>query len=134
MQSWIVLAAATACEVAGTVFMKLSNTPTRLVWIPPMLVAYILAFLELALALRTIESSGHCSSEARSLIKVVAIILMMASVGGSIPADSAAHPRAGQIMAQRGVWRDGPRVPYRPTFVVCMRGPAGAHYAPCGAG
>ena len=43
MQSWVVLVAAIACEVAGTVFMKLSDSLTRWVWIPPMLVAYILA-------------------------------------------------------------------------------------------
>src|SRR5438270_13956823 len=54
-QSWLVLAVAIVCEVAGTVFMKLSESLTRWIWIPPMLVAYILALLGLALALRTIE-------------------------------------------------------------------------------
>ena len=109
MQSWIVLAAAIACEVAGTVFMKLSNSLTRWVWIPPMLFAYILALLGLALALRTIEvgiayavwaAAGTLLialvgilffGESLSLIKVVAIILVIAGVVGLNIADSAAH-------------------------------------------
>jgi small multidrug resistance pump len=109
MQSWVVLAAAIACEVAGTVFMKLSNSLTRWVWIPPMLVAYILALLGLALALRTIEvgiayavwaAAGTLLiaiigivyfGESLSLIKVVAIILVIAGVIGLNLADSAAH-------------------------------------------
>ena len=95
-----VLAAAIACEVAGTVFMKLSNSLTRWVWIPPMLFAYILALLGLALALRTIEvgiayavwaATGTLLialvgvvffGESLSLIKVVAIILVIAGVVG----------------------------------------------------
>jgi small multidrug resistance pump len=109
MQSWIVLAAAIACEVAGTVFMKLSNSLTRWVWIPPMLFAYILALLGLALALRTIEvgiayavwaATGTLLialvgvvffGESLSLIKVVAIVLVIAGVVGLNLADSAAH-------------------------------------------
>ena len=55
MQSWLILAVAIACEVAGTIFMKLSESLTRWVWIPPMLTAYILALLGLSLALKTIE-------------------------------------------------------------------------------
>ena len=109
MQSWIVLAAAITCEVAGTVFMKLSNSLTRWVWIPPMLFAYILALLGLALALRTIEvgiayavwaATGTLLialvgvvffGESLSLIKVVAIVLVIAGVVGLNLADSAAH-------------------------------------------
>ena len=129
MQSWIVLAAAIACEVAGTVFMKLSNSLTRWIWIPPMLLAYILALLGLALALRTIEVGiayavwAACDTllialagvvifdESLSLIKVVAIVLMLAGIVGLNLADSAAHHRVGAIMAQSCVWRDGPPVP-----------------------
>jgi len=109
MQSWIVLAAAIACEVAGTVFMKLSNSLTRWVWIPPMLFAYILALLGLAMALRTIEvgiayavwaATGTLLialvgivffGESLSVIKVVAIVLVIAGVVGLNLADSAAH-------------------------------------------
>ena len=109
MQSWIVLAAAIACEVAGTVFMKLSDSLTRWVWIPPMLIAYILALLGLALALRTIEVGiayavwAACGTlliavvgivffgESVSLIKVAAIVLVIAGVIGLNVADSAAH-------------------------------------------
>jgi small multidrug resistance pump len=109
MQSWIVLAVAIACEVAGTIFMKLSDSLTRWVWIPPMLVAYILALLGLALALRTIEVGiayavwAACGTllialvgivffdESLSLIKVVAIALVIAGVIGLNLADSTAH-------------------------------------------
>ena len=110
MQSWIVLAAAIACEVAGTIFMKLSESLTRWAWIPPMLVAYILALLGLALALRTIEVGiayavwAACGTlliavigilffgESLSLIKLVAILLVIAGVVGLNLADTAAHP------------------------------------------
>ena len=109
MQSWIVLAAAIACEVAGTVFMKLSNSLTRWGWIPPMLVAYILALLGLALALRTIEvgiayavwaAAGTLLiavigilffGESISLVKVIAIILVIVGVIGLNLADSTTH-------------------------------------------
>jgi small multidrug resistance pump len=109
MQSWIVLAAAIVCEVVGTVFMKLSNSLTRWIWIPPMLLAYVLALLGLALALRTIEvgiayavwaAAGTLLialvgivffGESVSLIKVVAIVLVIAGVVGLNLADSAAH-------------------------------------------
>ncbi|PYR69867.1 MAG: hypothetical protein DMF87_21405 [Acidobacteria bacterium] len=109
MQSWIVLAAAIACEVAGTIFMKFSNSLTRWIWIGPMLVAYLLALLGLALALRTIEVGvayavwAACGTllialigivffgESLSLIKIVAMILVIAGVIGLNLADSAAH-------------------------------------------
>jgi small multidrug resistance pump len=109
MQSWIVLAIAIVCEVAGTIFMKFSNSLTRWIWIPPMLLAYILALLGLALALRTIEVGiayavwAACGTlliavvgivffgESVSLIKVVAIVLVIAGVIGLNLADSAAH-------------------------------------------
>jgi small multidrug resistance pump len=55
MNSWLILAAAIGCEVLGTIFMKFSNSLTRIPWIPPMLVAYVLSLIGLALALRTIE-------------------------------------------------------------------------------
>jgi len=109
MQSWLVLAAAIACEVAGTVFMKLSNSLTRWAWIPPMLVAYVLALLGLALALRTIEVGIAYAvwaavgtlliavvgilffGDSLSVIKVVAMALVIAGVIGLNLADSAAH-------------------------------------------
>ena len=109
MQSWVVLAAAIACEVAGTIFMKLSDSLTRWAWIPPMLVAYVLALLGLALALRTIEVGvayavwAACGTllialigilffgESLSLIKLVAIVLVIAGVVGLNLADTAAH-------------------------------------------
>ena len=56
MGSWLFLCAAIACEVAGTTMMRLSESLTKWVWIPPMLVAYVLSLLGLALALRTIET------------------------------------------------------------------------------
>ena len=55
MQSWLFLAAAIACEIVGTTLMKLSESLTRWIYVPPMLVAYLLALGGLALALRTIE-------------------------------------------------------------------------------
>ena len=109
MQSWLVLAVAIACEVAGTVFMKLSDSLTRWIWIPPMLITYVLALLGLALALRTIEVGiayavwAACGTllialvgiaffgESLSLIKVVAMALVIAGVIGLNLADSATH-------------------------------------------
>src|SRR5882672_9564149 len=109
MQSWVVLAAAIACEVAGTIFMKLSDSLTRWVWIPPMLITYVLALLGLALALRTIEvgvayavwaASGTLLialigilffGETLSVIKVVAMALVIAGVIGLNLADSAVN-------------------------------------------
>ena len=108
-QSWLVLGVAIACEVAGTIFMKLSESLTKWIWIPPMLVAYIVALLGLALALRTIEVGiayavwAACGTalialvgivffdESLSLIKIVAIGLVIAGVIGLNLADSAAH-------------------------------------------
>lgn len=49
------LTGAIVCEVVGTVMMRLSESLTRWVWIPPMLTFYILSLLGLALALKTIE-------------------------------------------------------------------------------
>ena len=109
MQSWVVLAAAIACEVAGTVFMKMSNSLTRWIWIPPMLIAYVLALLGLALALRTIEVGiayavwAACGTaliaivgivffgESLSPLKMIAIAMVIAGVIGLNLADSAAH-------------------------------------------
>jgi len=109
MQSWVVLGVAIACEVAGTVFMKLSASLTRWAWIPPMLIAYVLALLGLALALRSIEVGiayavwAACGTllialvgivffgESISLIKVVAIVFVILGVIGLNLADSAAH-------------------------------------------
>jgi small multidrug resistance pump len=56
MTSWLFLTAAIGCEVAGTTMMRLSESLTRWVWIPPMLFAYLLSLFGLALALRTIET------------------------------------------------------------------------------
>ena len=109
MQSWVVLAAAIACEVAGTVFMKMSNSLTRWIWIPPMLIAYVLALLGLALALKTIEVGiayavwAACGTaliaivgivffgESLSPLKMIAIAMVIAGVIGLNLADSAAH-------------------------------------------
>ena len=56
MTSWLFLGAAIACEVAGTTMMKLSDSLSKWIWIPPMLTAYVLSLLGLALALKTIEA------------------------------------------------------------------------------
>ena len=110
MQSWLILAVAIACEVAGTIFMKLSESLTRWVWIPPMLTAYLLALLGLSLALKTIEvgiayavwvAAGTLLiavigvlffGESLSPIKVAAIVLVVLGVIGLNLADSSAHP------------------------------------------
>lgn len=55
LHSWVFLAAAIACEVAATTFMKLSDSLTKWVWVAPMLAGYLLALGGLALALRHIE-------------------------------------------------------------------------------
>jgi small multidrug resistance pump len=55
MASWLFLAAAIASEVGATVFMKLSESLTRWVYIPPMLALYLVSLFGLAAALRTIE-------------------------------------------------------------------------------
>jgi len=109
MEGWIVLGAAIACEVAGTTFMKLSDSLTKWIWIPPMLVAYILSLLGLALALRTIEVGIAYSvwagigtllvavigitffSESVSLLKIASIALVIAGVVGLNLADAAPH-------------------------------------------
>lgn len=110
MQSWLILAVAIACEVAGTIFMKQSESLTRWVWIPPMLVAYLLALLGLSLALRTIEvgiayavwaATGTLLialigvvffGESLSPVKVVAMVLVVLGVIGLNLADAAARP------------------------------------------
>jgi small multidrug resistance pump len=109
MQSWLILVAAIACEVSGTTFMKLSDSLTKWVWIPPMLVAYVLALLGLALALRTIEVGIAYAvwagvgtllvatigvlffSESVSPLKLASILLVVAGVVGLNLADSLAH-------------------------------------------
>jgi small multidrug resistance pump len=109
MQGWIVLGAAIASEVLGTTFMKLSNSLTRWVWIPPMLIAYIGALLGLSLALKTIEVGiayavwagvGTLAiagigivffAESVSLLKIASIALVIAGVVGLNLADSLHH-------------------------------------------
>ena len=107
MQSWLILAAAIACEVVGTIFMKFSDSLTRVAWIPPMLTAYVLALIGLALALRTIEVGIAYAAwagagtlliavigivffdESVTLVKVVSMILVLVGVVGLNLADSA---------------------------------------------
>jgi small multidrug resistance pump len=111
MQGWLVLMAAIGCEVLGTTCMKLSESLTRWIWIPPMLILYILALLGLALALRTIEVGIAYAvwagvgtvvvaavgvtffAESLSVLKVVSIALVVAGVIGLHLADAnvAAH-------------------------------------------
>ena len=55
MQNWLVLGAAIACEVLGTICMRLSESLVRWRWIPPMLALYLLALGGLVIALKTIE-------------------------------------------------------------------------------
>ena len=109
MQGWLVLALAILCEVAGTMFMKFSQSLTRWIWIPPMLVAYVLALLGLALALKTIEvgiayavwaGAGTLLialigivfyDESTSMLKIASMALVIAGVIGLNLVDSAAH-------------------------------------------
>lgn len=109
MQGWLILGAAIACEVVGTTFMKLSESLTRWVWIPPMLIAYLLSLVGLALALRTIEVGIAYAvwagigtllialigvvffAESISLIKLVSILLVIVGVVGLNLADSFAR-------------------------------------------
>lgn len=55
MQAWLILFGAILCEVVGTTLMKLSESLSRWVFVPPMLVCYVLAVLGLSLSLKTIE-------------------------------------------------------------------------------
>ena len=109
MQSWLILAAAIACEVVGTIFMKFTDSLTRVVWIPPMLIAYILALIGLSLALRTIEvgiayavwaAAGTVLiaiigivffKESVTPVKIVSMLLVVAGVIGLNIADAATH-------------------------------------------
>ena len=109
MQSWIWLAAAIVGEVMGTVFMKLSNSFTRWIWIPPMLIFYLLSLFGLALAVKTIEVGIAYAvwaavgtllialigvlyfGEAVPLIKLVAMGFVIVGVVGLNLADSWAH-------------------------------------------
>ncbi len=105
MQGWWFLGAAIVCEVAGTTFMKLSDSLTRWVWIPPMLTAYILSLLGLAVALRTMEVGMAYAiwagvgtllvailgvmffEESASTLKIVSIALVILGVAGLHLAD-----------------------------------------------
>ena len=110
MQGWPVLMAAIVCEVLGTTCMKLSESLTRWIWIPPMLTLYVLSLFGLALALRTIEVGIAYAiwagvgtvivavvgvvffAESISFLKVVSIALVVAGVIGLHLADAgAAH-------------------------------------------
>jgi small multidrug resistance pump len=106
MQGWLILAAAIVCEVAGTIFMKLSDSLTKWVWIPPMLFAYLLSLAGLAIALKTIEvgityavwaGTGTLLvaligiaffSESVSLLKIISIALVVGGVVGLNLADA----------------------------------------------
>ena len=105
MNSWLFLSAAIACEVAATVFMKLSDSLSRWIYIPPMLVLYVLALLGLAEALHTIEIGIAYSiwagvgtlmistigvwffAESTSWLKIVSIALVIVGVIGLHLAD-----------------------------------------------
>jgi small multidrug resistance pump len=107
MQGWLYLAGAIACEIAATTMMKLSESLTRWVYVPPMLVLYVLALVGLALALRTIEVGVAYAvwagagtlvvavigiaffRESASLLKLVSIALVVAGVVGLHLADAA---------------------------------------------
>ena len=107
MNSWVFLAVAIACEVAGTTMMKFSESLTRSVWILPMLVAYLLSLGGLALALRTIEVGIAYAvwaavgtlliavigivffSESMTPLKIISIALVVAGVVGLNLADVA---------------------------------------------
>jgi small multidrug resistance pump len=109
MQSWLILGAAIICEVLGTMMMGLSQSLTRWVWIPPMLFAYVLSLLGLALALKTIETGIAYAvwagtgtlligilgivffKESMSYLKLVSMLLVVAGVVGLNLADSLAH-------------------------------------------
>lgn len=109
MTGWMYLAAAIACEVVGTTMMKLSDSLTRWVWIPPMLLFYVCSLGGLALALRTIEVGVAYAvwaavgtlliaiigivffAESVTLIKIVSIALVVAGVIGLNLADATAH-------------------------------------------
>lgn len=109
MTGWMYLGAAIACEVVGTTMMKLSDSLTRWVWIPPMLLFYLFSLGGLALALRTIEVGVAYAvwaavgtlliavigivffSESVTLLKMVSIGLVVAGVVGLNLADLAAH-------------------------------------------
>lgn len=105
MHSWLMLGAAIACEIVGTTMMKLSESLTRWIWIPPMLVFYLIALLFLALALKSIEVGIAYAvwagvgtllialigvlffKESVSVIKVVSIALVIVGVVGLNLAD-----------------------------------------------
>lgn len=55
LQAWLCLGGAIACEIFATTCMKLSDSLTRWIWIPPMIAGYLLALGGLALALKHIE-------------------------------------------------------------------------------
>ena len=105
MHGWLMLGAAIACEIVGTTMMKLSESLTRWIWIPPMLVFYLIALLCLALALKSIEVGIAYAvwagvgtllialigvlffKESVSVIKVVSIALVIVGVVGLNLAD-----------------------------------------------
>ena len=109
MKTWLVLGAAIVCEVAGTMMMELSHSLTRWVWIPPMLVAYLLSLLGLALALRTMEVGIAYAvwagvgtlliavfgmvffRESMSPLKLVSMLLVVVGVVGLNLADAITH-------------------------------------------
>lgn len=83
MTSWLILAVAIGCEVAGTVCMKQSESLSRWGWVVPMLLAYLLALGGLAVALRTIEvgvAYAVWSAVGTVLIAVVGIVAFDESV------------------------------------------------------
>jgi small multidrug resistance pump len=109
MHAWMVLGAAILCEVIGTTMMKLSESLTRWVWIPPMLAFYILALIGLSVSLKTIEVGIAYAvwagvgtlvvaligvlffKESVSMLKIASIVLVIAGVIGLNLADSIAR-------------------------------------------
>lgn len=109
MNGWIILGAAIASEVVATTMMKLSDSLTKWVWIPPMLLFYIFALGGLALALKTIEVGVAYAAwaalgtvlialigivffnESVTPLKIVSIALVLAGVIGLNLADGGGH-------------------------------------------
>jgi small multidrug resistance pump len=109
MQAWLILGAAILCEVIGTTMMKLSESMTRWVWIPPMLAFYVLALVGLSMSLKTIEVGIAyavwagvgtlvialigvlCFEESVSPLKIASILLVVAGVVGLNLADQVAR-------------------------------------------
>lgn len=74
----MILGAAIVCEIIATSMMKLSDSLTKWVWIPPMLLFYILALIGLAKALERIEVGVAYAVWAASGTFLIALIGIVA--------------------------------------------------------